>query len=103
METENTNHEYEPIEHASPYNIVVAEQWCLQVIALQGIYLAHLQPAPSHVETVWKFLPQCNPQDPPVNLMEVFHSLDDDTLRQVLSMGSLKESELREIAAKEST
>jgi hypothetical protein len=88
-----------PIEHVSLEHHF-AEQWCLQVIALQGIYLAHLQPAPSHVETVWKFLPQCNPQDPPVNLMEVFHSLDGDTLRQVLSMGSLKESELREFAAR---
>jgi len=31
--------------------------------------------------------------------MEVLHSLDDDTLRRVFGMGSLKESELREIAA----
>ena len=35
--------------------------------------------------------------------MEVFHSLDDDTLRRVFSMGSLKESELREIAANTNT
>jgi hypothetical protein len=33
-----------------------------------------------------------------VNLMEVFHSLDDDTVRRVFKMGALSESELRDIA-----
>ena len=55
--------------------------------------------APSHLEAVWTFLPQRNKQDTPVDLMEVFHSLDNDTLCRVLKMGSLKESELRQIAA----
>ena len=37
-------------------------------------------------------------QDPPVNLMEVFALLDDDTLRRIFKMGTLTEGELREIA-----
>ena len=37
------------------------------------------------------FLPQRNTHriSTPVDLMEVFHSLDDDTLRRVLNMGLL--------------
>ncbi len=37
-------------------------------------------------------------EDPPVNLMEIFYALDDDTLQWIFKMGSLMESELRNIA-----
>jgi hypothetical protein len=33
-----------------------------------------------------------------VNLMEVFHSLDNDTVCRVFEMGALSESEFRDIA-----
>ena len=48
------------------------------------------------------FAPRYDADDPSVNLMEIFTSLDDDTLRRVFRMGSLTESELRDIGSKPS-
>jgi len=52
---------------------------------------------PSYVEAIPRYTPLYEKQDP-VNLMEVFHSLDNDTVRRVFKMGALSESELRDIA-----
>lgn len=46
----------------------------------------------------WSSFTRHKDDDPPVNLMEIFYSLDDNTLRRVFMMGSLKESQLRNIA-----
>jgi hypothetical protein len=46
------------------------------------------------------FEPKHKVQETPVDLMEVFHSLDDDTLRRVFGMGTLTESQLRDVAEK---
>jgi hypothetical protein len=44
------------------------------------------------------FMAQRDTHDPSINLMEVFKSLDDDTLRRVFKMPALSESELQDIA-----
>lgn len=50
--------------------------------------------ARSYSEEDSTFVPRHNAHDPSVNLMEIFNSFDDDTLRRVFKMGSLTESEL---------
>ena len=54
--------------------------------------------ARSYDEEDSTFVPRHNAHDPSVNLMEIFNSFDDDTLRRVFKMGSLTESELWDIA-----
>jgi hypothetical protein len=53
---------------------------------------------PSYVEAIPKYTSRYEKQDPPVDLMEVFQSLDDDTVHRVFKMGALSERELRDIA-----
>ena len=52
---------------------------------------------PSYAEAITRYTPLYEKQDP-VDLMDVFHSLDDDTVRRVFKRGALSESELRDIA-----
>lgn len=46
----------------------------------------------------WTKFKRREEDDLPVNLMEIFYALDDDTVRRVFKMGSLTEGELRNIA-----
>ena len=53
---------------------------------------------PSYVEAIPKYMSRYEKQEPPVDLVEIFQSLDDDTMRRVFKMGALLERELRDFA-----